>query len=101
MTPSSAQIEQLAASIGDDIYIDVAKWHLYLKDAKIHALLAEKLAPLILTKQVDEAAATQVLDEIKIKLGGGRSELPLSLLLPVQSIINLLDILEEYARKWN
>lgn len=28
-------IERLAAEIGRDIYMDVAKWHLYLADAKL------------------------------------------------------------------
>ncbi len=81
--------------------MDVAKWHLYLRDTKLHTPLAERLAPLILAGQVDEEAATKILDDTPVKLGGGRSELPLSSLLPVQGIINLLDILEEYARQWN
>ncbi|MDX2272926.1 MAG: DUF3181 family protein [Cyanobacteriota bacterium] len=101
MTPTSQQIEQLAAAIGEEVYMDVAKWHLYLRDAKLHTLLAEALAPQVMAQQVDESAVTQVLQTLMIKLGGGRKELPLSDLLPMQSILNLLDILEDFGKTWN
>jgi hypothetical protein len=32
-------IERFAAEIGEQVYIDVAKWHLYLKDAHLHTAL--------------------------------------------------------------
>ena len=44
---NNQQIEDLAAEIGDKVYIDVAKWHLYLKDAKLHTTLAEQVFPLL------------------------------------------------------
>ncbi|MFN6296947.1 MAG: DUF3181 family protein, partial [Microcystis sp.] len=31
MANTTQDIENLAAQIGDNIYIDVAKWHLYLR----------------------------------------------------------------------
>ena len=40
-------IEKLAAEIGENIYIDVAKWHLYLAEAHLHTQLAEQLYPLL------------------------------------------------------
>ncbi|MBC6424150.1 MAG: DUF3181 family protein [Hormoscilla sp. SP5CHS1] len=40
-------IESLAAEIGDKVYIDIAKWHLYLNDAHLHAVLAEQFYPLL------------------------------------------------------
>ena len=46
--PSNPDIEQLAAAIGKEVYIDVARWHLYLRDAHLHALLAERLAPQVM-----------------------------------------------------
>lgn len=99
-TPSNPEIEQLAAAIGAEVYIDVARWHLYLRDTHLHTLLAERLAPQVASGQVDEKAVTQVLQEIPVKLGGGRKELPLADLLPMQSLLNLLDVLEEFSRKW-
>jgi hypothetical protein len=90
----------LAAALGDEVYIDIAKWHLYLKDAKLHILLAEHLAPLVLSEPIDEAATTEILNQIPVKLAGGRKELPLLDLLPMQSILNLLDVLEKIGKEW-
>ncbi len=98
--PSNPEIEQLAATIGEEVYMDVARWHLYLRDAHLHTLLAEQLAPQVAAGKVDEAAVTEVLQRIPVKLGGGRKELPLADLLPMQSLLNLLDVLEEFSRKW-
>lgn len=38
-------IEALAAEIGENVYMDIAKWHLYLSDAHLHTVLAEQLYP--------------------------------------------------------
>lgn len=98
--PSNPDIEQLAAAIGKEVYIDVARWHLYLRDAHLHTLLAERLAPQVMAGKVDEDAVTEILQGIPVKVGGGRKELPLVDLLPMQSLLNLLDVLEEFSRKW-
>ncbi|ABD02428.1 MULTISPECIES: DUF3181 family protein [unclassified Synechococcus] len=98
--PSNPDIEQLAAAIGKEVYIDVARWHLYLRDAHLHTLLAERLAPQVMAGKVDEDAVTEILQGIPVKVGGGRKELPLADLLPMQSLLNLLDVLEEFSRKW-
>lgn len=98
--PSNPEIEQLAAAIGEEVYIDVARWHLYLRDAHLHTLLAEQLAPQVRAGKVDEDAVTEILQRIQVKVGGGRKELPLADLLPMQSLLNLLDVLEEFSRKW-
>ncbi|MGI0495014.1 DUF3181 family protein [Alkalinema pantanalense CENA528] len=95
---SSQVIEALAAEIGENIYIDIAKWHLYLADAKLHTLLAEQLFPLLESGKLEESAVTQVLQAISVKVGGGKRELPLSDLLPMQCQVNLLDLLEEFQR---
>jgi len=91
-------IEALAAEIGDNVYIDVAKWHLYLKDAHLHTTLAQQIYPL-LTNTLSEDQITKILQNIPVKLGGGKREVPLSDLLPMQCQVNLMDILEEYQRK--
>ena len=93
---TSRDIEDLAADIGKDVYIDVAKWHLYLNDAHLHTTLAEKFAPLIEADDVSEATIKTVLQSISVKIGGGNQELPLIDFLPVQCQVSLMDILEEY-----
>jgi Protein of unknown function (DUF3181) len=98
---SSEQLENLAAEIGDNVYIDVAKWHLYLKDAKLHTLVAEKALEAIANqsnKNVTGDLVNTILAQVPIALGGGRKELPLSDLLPVAGQAKLLDILQEFAR---
>lgn len=91
-------IESLAAEIGENIYIDVAKWHLYLADAHLHTVVAERVYPLLTGDGVSEEAVLKILQEIPVKLGGGRLEVPLANLLPMQSQVNLIDLLEEYQR---
>ncbi len=95
---STPDIEALAAQIGENVYIDVAKWHLYLNDAHLHTVVAEKVYPLLESDSLSEDAVTKILQDIPVKLGGGKTQLALSALLPMQCIINLLDLLEEYQK---
>jgi hypothetical protein len=87
-TNTTELLETLAAEIGESVYIDIAKWHLYLSDAKLHNVVAEKLYPLITSKSVNE-------DQV----GGGRRELSLIDLLPLQCQVTLVDIVEKYQRE--
>jgi hypothetical protein len=97
MTKSNTEvIEQLAAAIGDNVYMDVAKWHLYLRDAHLHTFLAEQLYPL-LADDLQEDQVLHVLRNIPVKLGGGKLEIPLADLLPMQAQMHLMDILEEFS----
>ncbi len=90
------EIEALASEIGDNIYIDVANWHLYLSDAKLHTVVAEKIYPLLKDNQLSETAVTDILRDIPVKLGGGRKELSLFDLIPSQCQTDLLSLLENY-----
>ncbi|MBD2515528.1 DUF3181 family protein [Nostoc sp. FACHB-973] len=98
-TNTAELLEALAAEIGENVYIDVAKWHLYLSNAKLHTLVAEQLYPLITSNTVSEDRVTQVLQSITVKIGGGKRELPLIDFLPLQCQVNLVDILEKYQRE--
>ncbi|GAB4440925.1 MAG: DUF3181 family protein [Cyanobacteria bacterium J069] len=96
---SSEAIESLAAEIGKNVYIDVAKWHLYLGDAHLNTPLAEQLYPLLADGVPSEDQVLGILRNIPIKLGGGKHELPLLELLPVQSQLQLMDVLEEFYKQ--
>jgi hypothetical protein len=61
--------------------------------------LAQQLYPLLTNKTLQEDQVTKILQAIPIKLGGGKREVPLSDLLPMQCQVNLMDILEEYQRQ--
>ena len=92
-------IEKLAAAIGENVYIDVAKWHLYLRDAHLHTVLAEQLYPQMQDGNLKENQVLDLLKKVPVKLGGGKLEVPLSELLPMQSQVHLMDVLEEYQRE--
>lgn len=97
MTATSRQIETLAAKLGEEVYIDISKWHLYLSDAKLHTVVAEKMMPLVEEGTVTEESVTEALKQIPVKLAGGRTELTLFDLLPMQGIMTLLDVVEKYS----
>lgn len=96
MASTTREIETLAAEIGENVYIDVANWHLYLADAHLHIVLAERIYPLLEDKSLNEDAVMSILSKIPVKLGGGKKELPLLDLLPMQSQVHLMDVLEEF-----
>ena len=93
---TTQQIEALAAEIGENVYIDIAKWHLYLSDAHLHTVVAEKVYPLLVDKELTEDAVTDILRQIPVKLGGGRRELSLIDLIPNQCESALYEVLENY-----
>ena len=91
-------IEQLAAAIAEDIYIDVAKWHLYLNDAHLHIPLAESFYSMICELQnVNKAEIVNVLTSTNVTIGGGKKAIPLVDLIPNHLQARLLDIIEEFS----
>ena len=96
---NTQDIENLAAKIGETVYIDVAKWHLYLNDAKLHVVVAEKIYPILEDNSLSEDAVIEILQSIPVKVGGGVMELSLDKLLPMQCKVDLVDLLEEYQKE--
>ncbi len=92
-------IEALAAEIGERVYLDVAKWHLYLRDARLHTSVAERVYPLLVARDLSEESVLRALREIPVKVGGGRRELSLLDLLPMQGQVGLFDILEDFQKR--
>lgn len=99
MANTTQAIESLAAEIGENVYIDIAKWHLYLNDAHLHTVVAEQLYPMLEDGKLDADKVGQVLQAISVKLGGGKREVPLADLIPMQCQVQLMDVLEEFQRK--
>ena len=91
-------IEAIAAEIGENVYMDIAKWHLYLSDAHLHTVIAEQVYPMLTSNSLEEDRVVQILQGIPVKIGGGKREIPLIDLLPRQGQVNLMDILEKYQR---
>ena len=99
MANTTVAIESLAAQIGENVYIDIAKWHLYLRDAHLHTVVAEQLYSMLEDGNLDDDKVARVLQGISVKLGGGKREVPLADLIPMQSQVHLMDVLEEFQRK--
>ena len=98
--PSTTEvIEAIAAEIGESVYIDVAKWRLYLSNAHLHTVVAEQVYPMLISNSLNEDRVRQILQSIPVKLGGGKREVPLADLLPTQSQADLMDILSKYQSK--
>ena len=98
MPNTTLAIESLAAEIGENVYIDIAKWHLYLNDAHLHTVVAQQLYPMLEDGDLDADRVAQVLQGIPVKLGGGKREVPLAGLIPMQCQVQLMDVLEEFQR---
>ncbi len=96
---SSEAIERLAGTIGEQVYIDIAKWHLYLNDAHLHTPLAEKIYPLLVDRNLSEQAVLDILTAMPVKVGGGKREIPLLELIPLQCQMDLMDALERFAKE--
>jgi hypothetical protein len=99
MANNQELIENLAAEIGDNIYIDVAKWHLHLNDAKLHTIVAQKAYSLLLDNNLNGDNLTALLRDVTVPLGGGRTQLSLLDLIPVTHQAKLMDILQEFKRE--
>ena len=96
MTLNPADLRDLQISIGDRIYIQVASWHLYLRDAGLaEAVALECNANLDLGSSV---AARKALEAVQVQLAGGTTRLPLARLIPSGQIFDLEDILDPYCR---
>ncbi|MEO1094818.1 MAG: DUF3181 family protein [Cyanobacteria bacterium J06638_28] len=89
-------VEKLAANIGEVVYIDVAKWHLYLNDAKLHTLVAQRLSPLFDEASITEASVNQILADIPVPVGARRQQIPLLDLIPNTCISDLVRVLEDF-----
>jgi hypothetical protein len=96
-TNVSQAIESLAAEIGNNVYMDIAKWHLYLREAHLHTVVAERVYPMLESNSLNEKQVLQILADIPVKIGGKR-DLPLADLIPTASQVNLMDLLEEFQR---
>lgn len=97
-TSTTEAIEGLAAEIGKNVYIDIAKWHLYLSDAHLAQTIAERVYPMLVNNRLEESQVIQILEDIQVPLGGGKRQVPLIDLIPSNGQVNLMDLLEEYQR---
>ncbi|EFN53125.1 hypothetical protein CHLNCDRAFT_137481 [Chlorella variabilis] len=97
--------DELAGKIGGDVYIDVAGWHLYLKDVKVGKglslaqALAAQLGPKLQSeRRFSEDDLTDLLQKVPIKLGGGKLTAALADVVPSGCMRDFERACEDYAR---
>ena len=98
--------EDLSSKIGSQCYIDVQGWHLYLRDVKIAPgatvtvadALADKLGSTIQGQGFNQSMLDELMKQVPVKLGQGKSTLPLADVMPSRGLQDLAEICEKYAR---
>ena len=91
----SSQIRELTIAIADRLFIQVGNWNLYLGDAGLAKDLAIECQANF--QQGANIAARKALEAIQVKLGGGKTSLSLSSLIPSNQLFDLEEILEPYC----
>ncbi|MBE9203908.1 DUF3181 family protein [Synechocystis salina LEGE 06099] len=99
MTSTTPEIEALAADIGEQIAIDVAKWNLFLAEAHLHIPLAERVYPLLEKDELSRAGVEGALKDLSVAIGGGKVNISLLDALSSTMVNRLLTLLEEYQSK--
>ena len=91
----SEVVEQLAGAIADEIYLDVAKWRLYLGTAKLEQQIAEQLVQSA-QSGIALGKVQAILQGIPIPIGGGKRQIPLADFIPDAVQDRLWHIAQEY-----
>lgn len=102
---SRTPFDELAESIGRECYIDIAGWHLFLKDVKVSDVevsLAQALAQMIgqemATNGFDERNVEDGLRKIPINVGKGKVTITLLEAMPHICVSDLMKICSDYER---
>ncbi|GIL64687.1 hypothetical protein Vafri_18583 [Volvox africanus] len=104
---SKTPYEEFASAIGRDVYVDIAGWHLYLRDMgagipgsslKMSQALAQQLGPQ-LSRGLREPDVEALLKKIPVKLGGGKLKASLYEVTPSICVGDLAKLCEEFARR--
>ena len=91
-----ADLKDLEVLIGDQLFIQVASWHLYLGDAGLAKAVAIECIAKI--EEGPAIAAQKALESIQVSLAGGESSLPLCQLIPPDQVVDLSNLLDPYCR---
>ena len=90
---------RLSQRIGEDVYVQVNEWRLYARDMKFADGLAKVFAVKLAANgnKYSDQVMNEVLEAVRVPLGGGKSESALSDLCPSASVNALRNILKDYV----
>lgn len=93
--------KDLAHKIGNDVYIDVNGWHLFLKDVssgpdlKMHQALAQQIGVQASSGKLD---LKELLEKVPVKIGDGKTKVSLYDAIPSAIYGDLERIVEDFER---
>lgn len=99
--------DEFASAIGRDVYVDLAGWHLYLRDMgtgvpgnslKMSQALAAQLGPQ-LKRGLREPDVEALLKKVPVKLGAGKLKTSLYEVMPSMCVQDLARLCEDFARR--
>ena len=96
MTLELVELRDLELAIGERIYLQISKWHLYLGDAGLAKDLAIECAAYF--EQGSEIAARKALESLQVSVAGGKTSFPLECFVSYSQIKELEDILDPYCK---
>jgi hypothetical protein len=90
---------RLSDRIGEDVYVQVHEWRLYARDMKFADGLAKVFAVKLAANgnKYSDEIMHEVLDAVRVPLGGGASDAKLRDLCPSASVNALRNILRDYV----
>lgn len=93
---SDESTNSLASRIGEEVYIDIASWHVYLRDVqKLHIAVAAAIRQ----EGYSRDTIAHILQRIPISCGNGKTQLSLFDCIPEPCIQDMVDLAEEDARR--
>ena len=90
---------RLSDRIGEDVYVQVHEWRLYTRDMKFADGLAKVFAVKLAANgnKFSDDVLNEVLDTVRVPMGGGKSDAKLRDLCPSASVNALRNILQDYV----
>ena len=90
---------RLSDRIGEDVYVQVHEWRLYTRDMKFADGLAKVFAVKLAANgnKFSDDVLNDVLDTVRVPMGGGKSDAKLRDLCPSASVNALRNILQDYV----
>jgi len=86
---------ELAEKLGGEVYADINGWHLFLRDMKLHNVIAAEISNRIADGMDVEDAVMSVMKQVPVKLGQ-KTKVPLADLVPNIILDDAVDVVKKF-----